>query len=193
MDGVDGGRPHVGAHTSRLPEAGARRPVDRHREHGRLHIRLSPKERRRLDDELKRKGLTVTEWFREQLAASEGERLLRGREFVRMEIEARAVELAEIATAKEADALLFAADRHKGTRAEDLEARHELRRQAQPWLEASAYWASVLTRFRRMRDRLARDPAASSATTPESETRTAPRSSPEADSRRGAGSPWPRP
>lgn len=140
-----------------------------------LTIWVSHKERRRLGIELKRKGLTFTDWFREQLAASEGERLLRGHEFVRMEIEEEAVVRAEVATAKEAEALLFAADRHRGTRPEDMHARQELRLQAEPWLEASGYWLSVLTRFRRTHDRLARDQARASATSAESARQTPPR------------------
>jgi hypothetical protein len=154
---------------------------------------LSEQELRRFHHELERKGLSGADWFREALAQSEAERLLRGTEFVRQEIEEEAVILAEWATAERAEQYLFAADRHRGSRPEDLKARHELRQQAQPWLEASAYWQGVLVRFRRMRDRL--DPArrASATTSAKTALRTVPPPAPGPRSPRGWGAGGPTP
>lgn len=109
----------------------------------------------RLRHELQRKALTPTEWFREALAASERERILRGTEFLRMEIAEEPCRLAEQVLAKEAEGWLFAADRLSIRRPQDRLERQDIVRKAQPFLEAAAYFSGILQRFERQRSVIA--------------------------------------
>lgn len=118
----------------------------------RLYLWLTDGEWTRLQRELARKHLTPTEWFREALAQSERERILRGSEFLRLEIQEEPLRLAEEALAKEAEGWLFSAERLSGKRPQDLLERRALQQRAAPFLEAASYFSALLTKFQRQRD-----------------------------------------
>jgi len=105
----------------------------------------------RLRHELQRKALSPTEWLREALSASERERILRGTEFLRIEVAEEPCRLAEEVLSKEAEGWLFAAERLSIRRPQDRLERQDLARRARPYLEAAAYFSGIIQRFERQR------------------------------------------